>query len=289
LKITEQSLILRSKCAKRFDLTDLELIIPPAKIRKEVTLRPFHFWRPDPEDPHHHPSDELSLAIFHQSDPLLIKAAAAWKKIPFDPKRWGQLGHRKLNTILHGLSTCQHSRFSLLRQSDVNCFYGGSFNPCHEGHQHCVEDFPQQQNLTIVVDNNPQKALTQRDAWTRFIEVWHMAPKAVNIYMGHALRPQKNPTVFWIEEIKKSDPQKTIELLLGEDSFISLPGWVEYEKLLSLLNKIWVVPRGGKQDLIQRRQHELEQRWKQLGIEFRPPHPFENISSTQIRQKQSPD
>ena len=160
-------------------------------------------------------------------------------------------------------------------------FFGGSFNPWHQGHQACLDAFPKDSKLIIVPDYNPEKDIPNH-ANNYYEELLKKTNKpSTEVYGGFLKEQKKNPTYFWVKELKDIK----VNLLMGADSFLSLKKWVEGEKLLKLLNKIYVVPRLIEENKLREEERILKAINPQIEIVFLNHHQFEHISSTEIRKR----
>ncbi len=162
------------------------------------------------------------------------------------------------------------------------CFFGGSFNPVHEGHLECARQCPNPR-LVIVADRNPFKKEEERPicAFEHYLTVLRgFLPLALPVYPGLLASGKANPTSSWLPLLRGRK-----ELLLGEDSFHDVESWIESEKVLKALEKIYVLPRALKKVLDSTSQkNRLRDHYPQLKIVFLRDHPFENLSSKGLRQ-----
>lgn len=171
------------------------------------------------------------------------------------------------------------------------CFYPGTFNPWHEGHGICVElhlqsfkDVP----LMILPDHNPQKELALHAPYEIPLNV-----QSNNLYLSYLFKnsQKKNPTHSWIRYLKTFCPDLKLGLLMGLDSFMTLTTWIRFEELLCDLSFMEVVPRkindlaNNLPDKVSEIDASLKIITPLLEIHHLKNHPFETISSTQIRQK----
>lgn len=165
-------------------------------------------------------------------------------------------------------------------------FYGGSFNPWHEGHRECIiqclrESFPEE--VLVVPDHNPWKKGEERELpYKQFLDLClSLKDENVSIYPGFLGRGEsKNPTINWLPSVtvlKKS-------LLLGADNFEKFCQWGKYEKLVTELQKIYVLPRLISEEKLKRVESVLLKKNKTLEVIYLGPHPFEAISSRKIRE-----
>ncbi len=171
--------------------------------------------------------------------------------------------------------------------SDV-LFYGGSFDPWHEGHASCLRLAPADRPLFICPDRNPHKALkTQVDVVDFLVKLQtQLAPglSAQQIfYPGFLLKTEPNPTVSWVLRLKSQRPDLRVGLLLGYDSFRQLATWTKASELVKLLSSVYVVSR-----LEDHREHEqdlvfIHAHHPGLTVNFLGRHPHEAVSSSGLR------
>jgi len=171
--------------------------------------------------------------------------------------------------------------------SDV-LFYGGSFDPWHEGHASCLRLAPADRPLFICPDRNPHKALkTQVDVVDFLVRLQaQLAPglSAQQIfYPGFLLKTEPNPTVSWVLRLKNHRPDLRLGLLLGYDSFRSLSSWTKASELVKLLSFVYVVSRNEDEAHHATDSEFITQHNDKLEIVFLGRHPYEGVSSTQKR------
>ncbi|WP_408096945.1 hypothetical protein ACJVC5_18070 [Peredibacter sp. HCB2-198] len=167
-------------------------------------------------------------------------------------------------------------------------FFGGSFNPWHEGHQACLTLMPEDKMCFILPDRNPHKELRELSPVATILEISaHAKLKNLQFIVPTFLLEQKqNPTVNWVEKFKNDYPTHKVSLLMGFDSFSNLRNWTRSEALLPLLNTVYVVSRlEDDQDRREALDH-ARARGPHLNIVFLGKHEFEDVSSTEIRLRQ---
>ena len=165
--------------------------------------------------------------------------------------------------------------------SEEVTFYPGTFNPWHRGHEACLKLCPEK-NIITVPDLNPWK---ESDEIISPLEKMKLLFKELertvySLYPGFLSLEGSNPTVEWFPRVKV----KKKNLIIGADSFLSLHNWLKIEELVPHIHKLYVVPRG-------ERESDLEkQRDRFIGLKtiFLEKHPYENLSSTEIRNKKRP-
>lgn len=163
-------------------------------------------------------------------------------------------------------------------------FFGGSFNPWHQGHKACL-DLLGERSCIILPDRNPFKDIVHLSP----LEIYQEIVQELNLE-HHYLNPEfilqvnKNPTYTWIKRTQKRFPHLHLSLLMGMDSLESIETWHEADALLRTLHSIYVASRLEDET----KQMEIKkslQKFSQLQLHFLGRHPFESISSTEIRNK----
>lgn len=160
-------------------------------------------------------------------------------------------------------------------------FFGGSFNPFHEGHRACLDLCPEN-NILIVPDRNPFKELQHSE--NLYDDFHTLAEKLRNtkysLYPGFLIKSEKNPTSSWLPLVKLKEKN----FLIGDDSFMNLLKWKNPEVLMKALTKLYVVPRKFIKTDYARIEKELLKMNPQLEIHYLAEHPYMNISSTELRK-----
>lgn len=159
-------------------------------------------------------------------------------------------------------------------------FFGGTFEPWHEGHMACLK-LLSPKKIVIVPDRNPWKESSPSTDICQSIDDLAKIVLADNhaIYPGFFAAEKSNPTIDWFSNVlgKKS-------LLIGADNLISFPKWKNYKDLLNLAHKIYVAPRLGSfgEDF-----KEIVKHCQELGgdIVVLERHNYEHLSSTDLRKK----
>ena len=166
-------------------------------------------------------------------------------------------------------------------------FFGGSFDPWHEGHEACLELCPNQ-NIIIVADSNPWKATLSKDKcfWGQFRDIaLKFKNKPYAFFSGYYGKIDGNPTVEWLPKVNCMEK----ELLVGKDTFLALPDWKNSSELVKNLQKIYVTPRELHSGNIKRSLEEVVEVLLKvnpaLKIEVLNNHEYEGISSSKLRGK----
>jgi nicotinic acid mononucleotide adenylyltransferase len=89
----------------------------------------------------------------------------------------------------------------------------------------------------------------------------------------------KNPTSTWLPLVKI--PEKN--LLIGDDSFMSLLSWQAPEKVLNAIIKLYVVSRHFSESEYQAQKRKILEINPNLEIIFLGDHAFKEISSSKLR------
>lgn len=172
--------------------------------------------------------------------------------------------------------------FKNLANSNELCFYGGSFNPLHEGHKECVRQFESENNghLIIVPDSNPLKNLrNSQHPLSRWQSLCKEFPNSY-VYPGFCALEVSNPTIDWLSDFKN-----TKRLLMGTDNFLNLEKWKDWKNLVTILSEIFVVPRLSDDNEISSKIAQLKSINPKLVVTILRHHEFESLSSTEIRNK----
>jgi nicotinate-nucleotide adenylyltransferase len=178
--------------------------------------------------------------------------------------------------------------WSLPENAEV-LFFGGSFNPWHEGHSACLKLAPKHLPTLVMPDINPFKmnhdySENHLESLKRALSL-HDDFKLLALYTYFFEMKKPNPTHVWIDYVKNQRPDLKLNLLMGFDAFKQIHHWLEAEKLLSDLSAIYVVSRQEDKMSDQEQLGRLKESYPQLMIHFLGHHPFEHVSSTELRQK----
>jgi nicotinic acid mononucleotide adenylyltransferase len=161
-------------------------------------------------------------------------------------------------------------------------FFGGAFDPWHKGHRACLE-LCQKHSLIVVQERGPWKDGTP----TAFREFYKLVDQtrdiALGLYPGFLARTIVEPTVVWINQVKGKK-----SFLVGADHLRDFSKWHEYKTLLDSLERLYVAPRAVHQSNLS--DSEFFYQWRDelqketsTPIEILDRHPFEELSSTAIR------
>lgn len=175
-------------------------------------------------------------------------------------------------------------RFGLKNQDrEKITFFGGSFFPWHEGHRECIDQaLEYDRNVIVVPDRNPWKEQGRKSCyWAAYKQICdELNDTPFSVFPGFWGQLDSNPTVSWLPKVELS--QKS--LLMGDDTFFGLHLWKDVESLLVVLDSVYVVPRQGKSKHREVQKELLKNFNPNLKFYFLDKHPYEKISSTQIRE-----
>lgn len=153
-------------------------------------------------------------------------------------------------------------------------YFGGSFNPWHEGHSECLRKAPKNPLKIVIPDHNPHKEFSVRSL-DLDEELIKSLNSNIHIYTGFFEQQINNPTIDWIADISLKLKSHKHSLLIGHDSYINLSKWKNYQELLKCLDKIYVLDR----------ENESNERLYDINTVFLGSHKFEKLSSTKLRKK----
>jgi nicotinate-nucleotide adenylyltransferase len=166
--------------------------------------------------------------------------------------------------------------------TDSVTFFGGSFNPFHQGHRACLDLCPEK-NILIVPDRNPFKAdvNSSSEVYSDFLALANeLKDTSYSLYPGFLGKNLPNPTASWLPFVKIKEKN----LLIGDDSYMSLLTWKNPEAILQALTKLYVVPRIYGYDDYLKQEREILKLNPNLEVHYLADHPYKNISSTDLRK-----
>ncbi len=156
-------------------------------------------------------------------------------------------------------------------------FYGGSFNPWHEGHSECVRQYLEiDSDLIIIPDNNPWKESQRLKNLDELLAISKATDRKCIIYPEFWLHDKKNPTCEWLTRVGIVNKR----LLMGDDTFSSFYKWQDVEKVIAEIDKIYVIPRSEGSSV-----KTLELLDKRVDVIDLHSHKFMDLSSTNIRKE----
>jgi nicotinate-nucleotide adenylyltransferase len=165
-------------------------------------------------------------------------------------------------------------------------FFGGSFNPWHEGHASCIKLMPKDKKIVVIADHSPFKELTSKLSSLNEIQNELDRIDRTTLLFGEFFDAnKKNPTYNWIEELHSKFPDKKLSLLMGFDSFASIDKWTKSTKLLNTLSTLYVAGRLDDKKVKEKQIQSLLNINPNLELSFLGGHPHEEISSTKIRKE----
>lgn len=167
-------------------------------------------------------------------------------------------------------------------------FFGGSFNPWHEGHKSCLELMPINKKIIVIPDHSPFKELTSKLSSLDDIQLeLDTLKNSTYLFTDFFKANKKNPTYYWIKELSEAFPDKKLSLLMGFDSFASIDSWTESTKLIGLLDTLYVAGRLDDENLKKIQSQRLQKINPKLQLSFLGGHAYENVSSTQLRREKN--
>lgn len=171
-----------------------------------------------------------------------------------------------------------------LQDSDEIIFYGGSFHPWHEGHSECIRLLKKDTPLIVILDHNPHKELdTEKDIdILKIRKTISLLRENTFLYEEFFHLNQKNPTATWINELKKQVNSK-LSLLMGFDSFQGLESWTSANSLIKSLSALYIASRLENEKTQVETTKKIHKINPKLEINFLGHHPFEKLSSTELR------
>lgn len=169
------------------------------------------------------------------------------------------------------------------------CFFGGSFNPWHEGHSACIRLLHKKIPILIMPDHNPRKevlSIDKKETSLAEIEaVLQGFKQKTLLYSEFALKNEANPTTQWVQELKTDLPDLKISLLMGHDTFETIDKWIDGHNLLRCLHKLYIASRLETTVIKTAQINNLRAIAPDLEISFLGHHDFEELSSTKIRER----
>lgn len=236
--------------------------------------------------------------LFHLSEPVAVSGSddaecAEWvplgelTELAFDH---GAVLNEALARFWSGMPTA-HERLAGVRPFGMSrpfpafpVFYGGSFDPWHDGHDACVALFPDSERLVIVPDSNPLKSGKEhRCFWREYVRLHEKETlSGILVFPGFCGLETANPTYSWLSAVKGP-----VGWLMGEDGLESLPRWLKAEALISLWAELWIVPRQTDPETVETRLRYIKEINPGLVVHRLGDHPFRHMSSSEIRAERS--
>ncbi len=174
-----------------------------------------------------------------------------------------------------------------LKESKELVFFGGSFNPWHEGHTSCLTLAPDRHPIIVIPDHNPFKdfvGTTHKKSSVAEIrhELGTIKSKTF-LFDEFLLEDKKNPSHVWISQVKEDFPDKDISLLMGFDTYISIDRWINAYDVINKLSTLYVASRLDDEKLKLEQLANLKRINPRLKIKFIGNHEYEELSSSIIR------
>ncbi len=160
-------------------------------------------------------------------------------------------------------------------------FFGGSFNPFHEGHRACLDLCPEK-NILIVPDRNPFKERgIPENVYNQFVDLaQNLKETPYSLYSGFLTKESTNPTSSWLPHVKIAEKN----FLMGDDSFMSLLRWKDPDIIAKSLTKLYVVPRIFNKGDYQKMEQELLKLNPHLVVHYLGEHRYMGLSSSEIKK-----
>ena len=158
-------------------------------------------------------------------------------------------------------------------------FFGGSFDPWHEGHSECLRQcLTLEEGVVIIPDYSPWKSNVKQSVFDEILDITKKTNKKFIIYPGFWTLKERNPTSLWIRNV--SHPH--VNWLMGDDTFSGLLKWFEIEEFLKKVNRLYVVPRIADQNSAEFSK-VIESVVERVDLIFLERHEFQHLSSTNLR------
>ncbi len=125
-------------------------------------------------------------------------------------------------------------------------FYGGSFDPLHDGHltiaRKLTEQFELDQFVFVPAFHAPHKGKKPTSGYHRYAMICLATANEAKIKVSavELELPDKPFTVETLERLKTELPGAEIFFVMGADSWTDITTWREWEKVLTMVNIIVV-------------------------------------------------
>ncbi len=193
-----------------------------------------------------------------------------------------------LSTLAHSFSLFENEQTSpetfyffskKIVEDEEIVFFPGSFHPWHQGHQECLKQCPIK-NVIVMPDQNPEKNFLRPRPLESYLTLLSQDEvKRHYLYPGFLLLSENNPTHRWIRKLRVR--QKNI--LMGDDSFMSILSWINGVELLRMLHHLIVLPRFFLMEDYKLHEDRLRRINPDIKITYLNDHPFKKLSSRSIR------
>lgn len=184
------------------------------------------------------------------------------------------------------------SLYNFIKDNQLNdkkelIFFGGSFNPWHEGHSECLRLIDSNKSIIVIPDKNPRKDIDSNKGLNLYeiITKIQSIHKNALVYEGFYSLNKKNPTAHWINDLFEKLPNTELSLLMGYDSFKTLPTWINSDQLLTQLGKLYIASRLETDKEREQIKETILSKNPKININFLGHHPYEEISSTKLREE----
>ena len=169
---------------------------------------------------------------------------------------------------------------------------GGSFDPIHHGHlilaEHCREQANLDQVWFMPCALGPQKPAGAHGTVRQRTEMIELALGGHEAFVLSKLeieRGEVSYTVDTLKQIKESNPEDELFLMMGDDSLESFPSWRDPETICELATPLVVNrPGSGEVDLSVLKQYVSPERFESFA-KLKITSPRIEISSSEIRKK----
>jgi nicotinate-nucleotide adenylyltransferase len=173
--------------------------------------------------------------------------------------------------------------------------YGGTFDPVHLGHVHAalaVQEALQLDHVRMVLSARPGH---REQPNTANVHRWEMLKLACDEHPtlraddSEIQRPGVSYAIDTLRQIRANDPQVQLCWIMGMDSYLTLPTWHDWQRLVDFAHLI-VVQRPGQQAAMDRELELFQQRFhadslgtSRAGNIVFLSIPMLDISATQVR------
>jgi nicotinate-nucleotide adenylyltransferase len=164
-------------------------------------------------------------------------------------------------------------------------FYGGSFNPWHDGHREAIKRV-NDKHVIVIPDRNPLKPINPFSLKESEERIEADLASQQWLYTGFLNKKTHNPTQIWVNEIRQKYPLLEISFLMGFDNFAILDKWYRGDLLISDLNRLYVLSRNDNEEVKKLQTNKIKNQNNNLELIFLGAHAFEDISSTKLRENQ---
>ncbi|MCP4911640.1 MAG: hypothetical protein GY909_00865 [Oligoflexia bacterium] len=160
-------------------------------------------------------------------------------------------------------------------------FFPGTFSPWHQGHLACLDLTPREK-IIVCPDLNPWKVDDKKECPWQVYKTLRNYLKDTNyiVYPGFLAKKSENPTVSWLPKVQVENK----DLIIGDDSFESLPQWKDASQLIKNIRTLFVCPRHENQDLLKSSLDWVEEHNSNCEVVTLNNHDYQHLSSTELRE-----